>query len=319
MEDDHFVEFSSIFIVKRLVSINCDITDMINVTALQLGTFQCHQVWETHFPLDPRIKTGSGKLGTSKGVQQLRIVLSAFSVNNRNNMFVYQEDSERRSGSFSERESVGGDQMSLGSLSLNRSQQYQSQQHLLRREDCIQLKVHGITETGPAMNCGLVRVLQNILDDAVLKILHSLLSSNAAWKLTSDDVHFIQKPHEPPHIVLQSAVRACAFPYLTALAYYLRQNLLDSVVYTPKYMDNFAGHHFQDYSSPFPSPSSDVYLYNRPQGSGNRGIVCISFSLVDGQGSPVNNLAWPRPITAVKTDGGVVPVIRYPIELVLVT
>lgn len=34
MEDDHFVEFSSIFIVKRLVSINCDITDMINVTAV---------------------------------------------------------------------------------------------------------------------------------------------------------------------------------------------------------------------------------------------------------------------------------------------
>jgi hypothetical protein len=60
---------------------------------LQPGTFQCRQVWETHFPLHPRLKTGPGKLGTSKGVQQLRIVLSAFSVNNRNNMFVYQEDS----------------------------------------------------------------------------------------------------------------------------------------------------------------------------------------------------------------------------------
>ena len=60
---------------------------------LQPGTFQCRQVWETHFPLHPRLKTGPGKLGTSKGVQQLRIVLSAFSVNNRSNMFVYQEDS----------------------------------------------------------------------------------------------------------------------------------------------------------------------------------------------------------------------------------
>jgi hypothetical protein len=209
--------------------------------------------------------------------------------------------------------------MSLGSLSLNRSQQYQSQQHLLRREDCIQLKVHGITEAGPAIKGDLVRVLQNKLDDAVLEVLHSLLSRNAACKLTSDDVHFIQKPHEPPHIVLQSAVRACALPYLTALAYYLRQNLLDSVVYTPKYMDNFSGHHFQDYSSPFPSPSSDVYLYNRPQGSGNRGIACIAFSLVDGQGSPVNNVAWPRPITAVKTDGGVGPVMYNEFEEFLTT
>lgn len=54
------------------------------------GIFECRQVWEAHFPLHPRLKTGPGKLGTSKGVQQLRFVLSAFSVNNRSNMFVYQ-------------------------------------------------------------------------------------------------------------------------------------------------------------------------------------------------------------------------------------
>ena len=197
--------------------------------------------------------------------------------------------------------------MSLGSISLNRSQQYQSQQHLMRREDCIQLKVHGITEAGQAIKGDLVRVLQNKLDDAVLEVLHSLLSRNSACKLTSDDVHFIQKPHEAPHIILQSTVQACAFPYLPALAYYLRQNLLGSVVYMPKYMDNYVGHHFQDYSALSPAPTSDVYLYNRPQGSGNRGIACIAFALVDGQGNPVSNLEWPRPITFVKMDGGVGP------------
>lgn len=58
----------------------------------QPGHFACQQVWETHFPLHPRLKTGPGKLGTCKGVQQLRFVLNAFSINNRNNMFVYQED-----------------------------------------------------------------------------------------------------------------------------------------------------------------------------------------------------------------------------------
>lgn len=126
---------------------------------------------------------------------------------------------------------MGGDQLSLGSVSLNRSHQSQSQLQLLRKEDCIQLKVHGITEAGQAIRGDLVRVLQNKLDDAVLEVLHSLLSRNPACKLTSDDVHFIQKPLEPPHIVLQSAVHACALPYLPALAYYLRQNMLDSVVY----------------------------------------------------------------------------------------
>lgn len=138
-------------------------------------------------------------------------------------------DLQRRSGSFSEKDS---DLVSLSSVSLNRSQHYQSQQYLVRKEDCIQLKVHGITEAGQAIKGDLVRVLQNKLDDAVLEVLHSLLSRNPACKLTSDDVHFIQKPHEPPHIVLQSAIRACALPYLPALAYYLRQNMLDSVVYT---------------------------------------------------------------------------------------
>lgn len=67
-------------------------------------------------------------------------------------------------------------------------------------------------------------------------------------------------------------------------------------------MDNFVGHHFQDFSPSFPAPSSDVYLYNRPQASGNRGIACIAFALVDGLGNPVSQLEWPRPINTVKSE-----------------
>lgn len=66
-------------------------------------------------------------------------------------------------------------------------------------------------------------------------------------------------------------------------------------------MDNYAGHHFQDFSSN-PVPSSDVYLYNRPQASGNRGIACIALALVDGRGNVVNQLNWPRPISATQGD-----------------
>ena len=206
-----------------------------------------------------------------------------------------EDDTHRRSGSFSERESLG-DQVSISGLSLARSNS------LLRKEDCIVLKVHGITEAGMSIKGDLVRVLQNKLDDAVLEVLHGLLSRNPACKLTSDDVHFIQKPHEPPHSIVQFTVQASALPYLEALAVYLRQNLLD-FVYAPKYMDNYAGHHFQDYS-PRPVLNSSVYLYNRPQGSGNRGIACIAFAVVDDKGNSVENLNWPRPLSCIRTAEG---------------
>lgn len=70
---------------------------------------------------------------------------------------------------------------------------------------------------------------------------------------------------------------------------------------TAKYMDHYSGHHFQDFSLN-PAPTSDVYLYNRPQASGNRGIACIAFALVDGRGNPVSQLSWPRPISATHSD-----------------
>lgn len=142
------------------------------------------------------------------------------------------------------------DQMSVNSLTMHRS-------HLhLRREDCILLRVHGITEAGLTIKEDLVRVLQNKLDDAVLEVLHGLLSRNPACKLTPDDVHFIQKPHEAPHSIIQFAVHATALPYLPAVAYYLRQNLLD-FVYTPKYMDSCIDHHFQVF---LPYYSKDTFV-----------------------------------------------------------
>jgi len=350
---------------------------------LQPGTFECPQVWEAHFPLHPRLKTGPGKLGTSKGVQQLRFVLSAFSVNNRSNMFVYQETraenksvfylrlhesstclvghtkfsttSDNVSVSFSTStircladEADGANLSSSrrasqwflhtadeevvidgpsGGMSYKRSgsfgaasesdatslNRFQSQTLVQQRcEDCIQLKVHGITEAGPAIRIDLVRVLQNKLDDAVLEVLHSLLSRNPACKLTQDDVHFIQKPHEPPHSLIRFAVQPPALPYLPSLAHYVRQNLLDSVVYTPKYMGNFAGHHFQDYSAN-PVASADVYLYNRPQASGNRGIACIAMAVVDGRGNVLlqqqSLMHWPKP-SVENNSGGIDPLLE---------
>ncbi|XP_064476430.1 KICSTOR complex protein SZT2-like [Ornithodoros turicata] len=55
------------------------------------GAFDCSVVWSSHFSLHPRLNTGTGRTGVSRGLQALRAVLTGFSVNNRKNMFVYQE------------------------------------------------------------------------------------------------------------------------------------------------------------------------------------------------------------------------------------
>ncbi|CAB0036663.1 unnamed protein product [Trichogramma brassicae] len=55
------------------------------------GMFRCPIVWEVPFCLHHRLKTGPGKTGMSRGIKVLQAVLNRFSVNNRANMFVYQE------------------------------------------------------------------------------------------------------------------------------------------------------------------------------------------------------------------------------------
>jgi hypothetical protein len=57
------------------------------------GWFSCSVVWEAHFSLHPRLKIGPGKPGFSRGIQAMRNVLNRLSVNNRKNMFVYQDKS----------------------------------------------------------------------------------------------------------------------------------------------------------------------------------------------------------------------------------
>ncbi|KAJ8945629.1 hypothetical protein NQ314_009160 [Rhamnusium bicolor] len=61
----------------------------LNFTA---GYFSCPIVWETHFVLHSRLKTGPGKSGISRGILALKNILDNFSVSNRNNMFVYRDN-----------------------------------------------------------------------------------------------------------------------------------------------------------------------------------------------------------------------------------
>lgn len=195
--------------------------------------------------LHPRLKTGPGKSGLSRGILALKNILEKFSVSNRNNMFVYRDN---RSNVFYLRlhENV---QNSCNKTTPSRPLEYenaivsrspsiaslplgQSKGHLLQyeqslssvlsddirprvrsfgekeskdgpNEDTLILKVHGITEAGNDVQCELVQVLQNRLDDAVLDFLSVMLARNSMCPLTPEDVQFIQKPFRPPEVIIK--------------------------------------------------------------------------------------------------------------------
>lgn len=98
-------------------------------------------------------------------------------------------------------------------------------------------------------------------------------------------LQFIQKPTSLPVKKLQFVIPSSAILHQFALAYYLRQNLLQ-FLFTPKYADGGKPENtFQDYenSPSTPIPESDVFLYIRPQQSGGKGdtsffkyfLICV--------------------------------------------
>lgn len=283
------------------------------------GMFRCPVIWEEPFNLHPRLKTGPGRSGLSRGIKALHGVLNRLSVNNRNNMFVYQENNEnvfylrlheqtndgkplQNKLSESDEKLVVSRSNSVASLSQAKSISLTNEHAtpndtrprvrsfgekesdiLNRTGDSIILMVHGISEAGPEVKRDLVQVLQNRLDDAVLEVLSVMLARNPMCKLTPADVHFIQKPYKSSECIVQLSVQPHCLPYIDALGYYLRQNILQ-FLYTPKYTD--LGNHFQDYS-PLDGTrkrvsESDIFLYNQSHSSGSKGIACIALAITDG-------------------------------------
>ncbi|KAM8805626.1 KICSTOR complex protein SZT2 [Eudromia elegans] len=301
------------------------------------GHFACDVVWSTLIHVHSRLKMGPN-MGVSRAIQALRSVLNAFSVVNRKNMFVYQERATKSvfylrltettsSGKVWEAESTLSP--ASRSLALTRSQEpiypedLMGSRSSLDSASCrsvdsarpvgqvdrhIQLMVHGVAPAGPEITDELVKVLRRRLDEATLDIITVMLVRNC--KLTPADVEFIQPPGMPPTEVLQFALPPCALPWLHAVSYYLRQNLL-IFLHTPKYTDSNVEHHFKHY---FPSigssPDQDLYLYNKPggQGTGGKGIACIALTFVDENGS-LSSLPHgdhvrvpPSPITGLLQD-----------------
>ncbi|XP_075615764.1 KICSTOR complex protein SZT2 isoform X3 [Balearica regulorum gibbericeps] len=288
------------------------------------GHFACDVVWSTLIHVHSRLKMGPN-MGVSRAIQALRSVLNAFSVVNRKNMFVYQERATKSvfylrltettySGKVWEAEGVLSP--ASRSLALTRSQEpiytedLMGSRSSLDTASCrsvdstrpvgqvdrhIQLMVHGVAPAGPEITDELVKVLRRRLDEATLDIITVMLVRNC--KLTPADVEFIQPPGTPPTEVLQFALSPSALPWLHAVAYYLRQNLL-IFLHTPKYTDSNVEHHFKHYFNHSGSiPDQDLYLYNKPggQGTGGKGIACIALTFVDEHGSPTSLPHGERP------------------------
>ncbi|XP_024942950.1 KICSTOR complex protein SZT2 isoform X2 [Cephus cinctus] len=296
------------------------------------GLFRCPVIWEVPFCLHPRLKTGPGKSGLSRGIKALHGVLNRFSVNNRNNMFVYQEPNEnvfylrlheqtseakcfQNKLSESDERLVVSRSSSVASLSQSRCHGSSNDQTsaddsrprvrsfgekecdiLNKSGDSIILMVHGISEAGQQVKCGLVQVLQNRLDDAVLEVLSGLLARNPMCKLTPADVHFIQRPFKSTESIVQLSVQPHCLPRMDALGYYLRQNILQ-FLHIPKYTDPRSNYHFQDYFQPEGSDNrvseSDIFLYNQSQSSGSRGIACIALAIVNSNGDLIRTERAP--------------------------
>ncbi|KAJ3640250.1 hypothetical protein Zmor_003559 [Zophobas morio] len=290
------------------------------------GYFKCPVVWQTPFILHPRLKTGPGKSGLSRGILALKNILEKFSVSNRNNMFVYRDN---RSNVFYLRlhenvqsscnkgaalrpleyeSAIVSRSPSIASLPLGQTKSHlQYEQSLCSalsddirprvrsfgekeskdgpNEDTLILKVHGITEAGNDVQCELVQVLQNRLDDAVLEFLSIMLARNSMCPLTPEDVQFIQKPFRLPEVVIKLTMQDFVLLWMDSFIHYLKQNLLQ-FLNIPKYTDNRSHYHFKDYSEPEQvvnrNSDDNIFIYNQSQNpsSGNRGIACIALGVV---------------------------------------
>ncbi|KAM6217019.1 KICSTOR complex protein SZT2 [Rhynchocyon petersi] len=280
------------------------------------GHFSCDVVWGTVIRVHSRLKMGPS-MGVSRAIQALRSVLNAFSVVNRKNMFVYQERATQAvyylrllETSCSDRpwEDSGPRSLALARsqepiypeeasgprspLDMASSRSSDAARPVGQVDRHIQLLVHGVGQAGPEITDELVRVLRRRLDEATLDVITVMLVRNC--KLTPADVEFIQPPGSLPSEVLHLALPASCRPWLPALAWYLRQNLL-IFLHSPKYTDSNSQNHFQHPLPPQSGlPDFDIYLYNKPggQGTGGKGVACITLSFVDEGGTPISLASW---------------------------
>ena len=311
------------------------------------GHFQCPEAWMTTFNLHPRLKHGQGHSSQSWGMQAIRTVLQYNVISNRSDMFVYMDDTKnvfyiklseqvhlnyshsilsRQTSVVSKEEETFSRTSSVGSSKQFRKSSEQKEDYYsstttsrsnsigeadrLKNEDQIIFRVYGIEEVGKNIKEDLTAVLQKKLDDKVVEVISMMLKRNNRCKLASEDVLFLQKPNSLPTTTLRFNVHLSCMPYLLAIAYYLKQNLvhipstgsLASTLLLPNYSTGNTKRFrdiglVDDQLSPSThSSDSDIFLYNDYNEKGGRnGIAVLALSLVDGRGNLVKHFSHPKP------------------------
>nr|XP_002731655.2 PREDICTED: protein SZT2-like [Saccoglossus kowalevskii] len=250
------------------------------------GHFACECKWQTHIAVHPRLKSGTTRMGPSRGIQAVRTILHQLNlaVSNRKNMFVYKEtkgnnvfylrlyESDNTSvypahvplSPKSDSVSKASSLMSLvpdDQLSVNGSRRpsvrdsgldtisVTSRTSSLSKEVCesIKIDVHGITEASSEISKDLVEVLKNRLDESTLDVIAMMMERNPLCKLASADVQFIQPRGEAPTTCIYFIVPQYWSSQMYAIGYYLRQNL-QQFLHHPKYLDGNPENHFQAFS-----------------------------------------------------------------------
>lgn len=263
------------------------------------GLFACPLVWEKSIPLHSRLRESIGN--HSRGLQVTRMVLNAFAVANRKNMFAYCDD-RKNIYYFKIKEVItkcstsGSNKMDFWDADLmlrSRSSSISSHYHE-PNEDRIELKVYGIEEAGPNIQQDLMAVLTHKLNEKVVEIISTFLQRNPMCKLAPEDVLFLQGPNSIPSQCLRFKVNPAMTPHLDALQYYLRQNVVHQIAIVPKYTSQRTV--FRDNVDSIEVPSADIFLYNKCNASGGRrGLACISMTIVDGHGAAIlSNTAVPK-------------------------
>ena len=305
------------------------------------GKFQCPEVWKTTFSLHPRLKQGQGHGSQSWGMQAIRTILLHNIVTNRADMFVYMDDNKnifyikiseqmfsnythnilsRQTSMIAKEEEAFSRTSSVGSSKQLRRSMDQKDEHAstttsrsnsvgeadkAKNDDQIIFRVFGIEEVGKNIKEDLTAVLQKKLDDKVVEVISMMLKRNSRCKLASEDVIFLQKPNSSPTTTLRFRVHLNAMPYLLAIVFYLKQNLVQiPLMLQPNYMAGntrrFRDIGLTDELSPnMHGCDSDIFIYNDHNEKGGRnGIACLALSLVDGKGNLVRHCSHPKPVSS---------------------
>ncbi|GAV02768.1 hypothetical protein RvY_13293-2 [Ramazzottius varieornatus] len=280
----------------------------------QPGYFKCDMVFEHDFHVHPRLKMGPGKGGMSRASQALLGLLSTFKVNNRQNMFVVQDNANEaeagavfymrlfdktqcrrftsssfdgecsRTSSIARREPYLGRAVTLDAelAKLSESPKGDSDSKSPISTDSFILSFYGTCPVSDKTAWELISALQNRLDEAVLDTLNIILSRNVMLKLGGEDVRFIQPFQAPPSETLRISIPGVISKNeisLFKVFHYVLQDL-SVFLHCPKYVDGETDKHFHQLDPMDdtwrPADDGSSFLYNRPSESGGRGIAFIS-------------------------------------------